>query len=87
MAGYVRKTRPRPFPIKVVAPDWRAMALEVKRAGYSSVSIESATGLTRERVDGLVNGTHHIRWDHGEALIQFVKAIREGTVHARQPNP
>lgn len=85
--GYVRKTRPRPYPVKVHAPDWRAMILEVKRAGYSSVSIESATGLTRERVDGLIKGTHKILWEHGEALNQFVNAIREGTVHARQPNP
>jgi hypothetical protein len=84
--GYVRKTKPLPPPIKVHAPDWRAMVLEVKRAGYTNVAIEVATGLTRERIDGLINGTHQILWAHGEALNAFVNLVREAG-HARQPNP
>lgn len=83
MTGYVRKTKPRPMHIVIPQPDWVAMIYEVKRAGYSSTSIEAATGITKDKANAILAGSSRMLWAHGQALSLFVTQIREGTVNAR----
>ena len=84
MTGYVRKTPPRPLPIPVHQPDWKAMLYAARRAGYSYAAIEAATGITKDRAVAIMAGGTNIIWAHGEALNTFAAHIREGKVHARE---